>query len=99
MNEAFLRNYRKILTTVLILLPISLTIACFYDRPLGGRADSVVGRGPRLAGERFSAADVSRSLPDDGAGLSDPQRHLFLHAATCLFPFSAGTNWWESMPF
>lgn len=35
MNEAFLRNYRKILTTVLILLPISLTIACFYDRPLG----------------------------------------------------------------
>ena len=35
MNEAFLRNYRKILTAVLILLLIPLTVACFYDRPLG----------------------------------------------------------------
>lgn len=35
MNEAFLRSYRKILTAVLILLLIPLTVACFYDRPLG----------------------------------------------------------------
>ena len=35
MNETFLRNYRKILTAVLILLLIPLTVACFYDRPLG----------------------------------------------------------------
>lgn len=35
MNEAFLRNYRKILTALLILLLIPLTVACFYDRPLG----------------------------------------------------------------
>ncbi len=35
MNEAFLRSYRKILTAVLILLLLPLTVACFYDRPLG----------------------------------------------------------------
>ena len=35
MNEAFLRSYRKILTALLILLLIPLTVACFYDRPLG----------------------------------------------------------------
>lgn len=35
MNEAFLWSYRKILTALLILLLIPLTVACFYDRPLG----------------------------------------------------------------
>lgn len=35
MNEAFLWSYRKILTAVLILLLLPLTVACFYDRPLG----------------------------------------------------------------
>lgn len=100
MNEAFLRNYRKILTAVLILLLIPLTVACFYDRPLGD--------------ELIQSLDAARAWRESGSLLQTFQKAFQMMARTtrhaaasfspcccspCLFPFSAGTGWWESTPF
>ena len=99
MNEAFLRSYRKILTALLILLLIPLTVACFYDRPLGD--------------ELIQSLDAVRAWRESGSLLQTFQKAfqmmardyqtrsgIFFSMLLFAMPLSVfGGNWWESTPF